>query len=179
MRTLLPVMNIKCNVAILILFSLVLSGCKKYPLADAFDNKDSVTNADSINFAIPNSFTPNGDGQDDYFYPVFGLNPATAYTVDITIKVDKKTYYQGSGPPGWDGKYNGKTVAQGACKYFISITDSSTGKATTAEGYVAAFPGSCFPSGYASKCTFGEGYFIDFTGTLSYNPSLVAERGCP
>jgi len=65
---------------------------------------------------MPNAFTPNGDGRNDYFGPV--------YMTDLAI-IDFSVYnrwgklvYQGAGPNAqWDGKLKGKDMAQGVYTY--------------------------------------------------------------
>ncbi len=69
---------------------------------------------------IPNSFTPNGDGINDYWHPSFFnikeenflLNIYNAENVKLFSTTDKNNY--------WDGKYNGNLMPAGYYYYTIS-----------------------------------------------------------
>lgn len=68
-------------------------------------------------YAFPNAFSPNGDGINDYFYPLISR--------DITVKEMKlfnrwgDIVYNNNAAPGWDGKFTG--VAQPIGTYVYSI----------------------------------------------------------
>jgi gliding motility-associated-like protein len=69
---------------------------------------------------IPNSFTPNGDGNNDFWHPSFFnikeenflLNIYNAENVKLFSTTDKNNY--------WDGKYNGNLMPAGYYYYTIS-----------------------------------------------------------
>ena len=73
---------------------------------------DSVTISQDCFVAMPNIFTPNGDGVNDYFYPRSLLSSGlTEFKMDIYNRwgalIFETNAVEGQ---GWDGKYNG--VAQ-------------------------------------------------------------------
>ncbi len=82
---------------------------------------DSITVYKSCYLDIPNAFTPNGDGVNDYFFPrrllserlrVFRMRVWSRWgeVVFETSQVDGR---------GWDGKYNDKEQTAGAYVYLI------------------------------------------------------------
>lgn len=73
----------------------------------------------------PNVFTPNGDGENDYFYLPF--HPAFERVEDLRIYdnwggllYENKAVELGIETEGWDGTYEGKTVEQGV--YVLTFT---------------------------------------------------------
>lgn len=91
-----------------------LDGCVT---TDFFDvNKDCYTD-------VPNSFTPNGDGINDYFYPRQLLSKGI---VDFTLTIYNRwgeKIFETSNPDGrgWDGKFDGKDQPMGVYVYQISV----------------------------------------------------------
>ncbi len=71
------------------------------------------------NFALATAFTPNGDGKNDYFYPVF-TGPVTVTRFDIYDRWGQLVY-NNSNPLGWDGNYAGKQQPTETYMYFITL----------------------------------------------------------
>lgn len=72
---------------------------------------------------VPNSFTPNGDGVNDYFYPRQLLSEGV---VDFTMTIYNRwgeKIFETSNPDGrgWDGKFGGKDQPMGVYVYQISV----------------------------------------------------------
>lgn len=91
---------------------------------DSFSITVNVMNADT--FAIPTAFTPNGDGHDDYFYPVF--NAANAKGTGGAIVKSFRIYnhygqlvYNNPSAPGWDGRFKGAEQPVGTYVYYLSV----------------------------------------------------------
>lgn len=87
------------------------------------ENSDSVEVFKDCYLDIPNSFTPNGDGTNDYFLPrqllsrgltVFKMSVFNRWgqTIFETSKLDGR---------GWDGKFNDQEQPTGAYIYLIEI----------------------------------------------------------
>lgn len=79
-------------------------------------NKDCYTD-------IPNAFTPNNDGENDYFYPRQLLSRgATHFKMTIWNRWGQKIFdtYTIDGR-GWDGRFNGKEQPQGVYIYLMEI----------------------------------------------------------
>jgi gliding motility-associated-like protein len=70
---------------------------------------------------IPNAFTPNGDGIDDYF-SVFGT---TLYSVSMKIfdRWGEKVFDSGDSQwASWDGTYRGVMQPPGMFVYYVQLT---------------------------------------------------------
>ena len=68
--------------------------------------------------AIPNAFTPNGDGINDY-WDIKYLNTYTGNTVNVFDRYGRKVFTSnGYGTP-WDGTYNGAALPTGVYYYVI------------------------------------------------------------
>jgi gliding motility-associated-like protein len=94
--------------------TVTVSGCS---------NTDSLTVLKDCYLTIPNAFTPDGDGVNDYFLPRQLLSKgAVAFKMSIfnrwgeliyeTTKIDGR---------GWDGRFNDKEQPQGVYVYLIEV----------------------------------------------------------
>ena len=75
------------------------------------------------NIEIPNFFTPNGDGQNDYWKP----KNTTAYpkiSTKIFDRYGREIYLILENSNGWDGSYNSKKMPTGDYWYIIKLNDS-------------------------------------------------------
>ena len=92
-----------------------------------------ITRIQSCRIAVPNAFTPNGDGKNDYLYPLNAFN-----TKDLEFMVYNRygqRVFESHDPAGkWDGSING--AAQPTSGYFWTLryTDGSTGNKTILHG---------------------------------------------
>jgi gliding motility-associated-like protein len=67
---------------------------------------------------MPNAFTPNGDGRNDYFYPVTFNNIGTVKTFRIYDRWGQLVH-DVTGP--WDGKFKGEKQPPGTYIYYLDI----------------------------------------------------------
>ena len=90
-------------------------GCKGYDTL-------KVQVVGSASFFVPTAFTPNGDGENDYFRPV-----AIGYRELNYLKVFNRwgqmVYYSRNFETGWDGTFNGKRVEIGTYFWEVGYTD--------------------------------------------------------
>ena len=91
---------------------------------DGCKNTDSITISKDCYIDIPNSFTPNNDGLDDYFFPRQFLSHSVAtFSMDIYDRwgelIFRTTSIDGR---GWDGKFNGSTQPVGVYIYLINVS---------------------------------------------------------
>lgn len=73
---------------------------------------------------VPNAFTPNGDGINDY-WDIKGLVAYTSATVDIFNRYGTKLFHSVGYPNPWDGKYNGQQLPVGTYYYIINTNVNS------------------------------------------------------
>jgi gliding motility-associated-like protein len=82
---------------------------------------DTVTIVDALNiFAIPNAFTPNGDGLNDIFIP----NQQNLAVMEMKVfnRWGQLVFSSSDVNKGWDGKYNGVKEEMGTYVYQIRAT---------------------------------------------------------
>ena len=73
---------------------------------------------------IPNAFTPNGDGVNDYFYPRQMLTRGmTTFSMNIYNRWGQLIYQTTSiDGRGWDGNFNNIQQPEGVYVYIIDAT---------------------------------------------------------
>ncbi len=91
---------------------------------DGCHGTDSIWVANDCYMNIPNVFTPNGDGMNDYFFPRDYLTKGlTSFKLDIYNRwgqlIFETTSLEGS---GWDGKFNDVDQPVGVYVYIIDAT---------------------------------------------------------
>ncbi|RYE17788.1 MAG: PKD domain-containing protein [Sphingobacteriales bacterium] len=84
---------------------------------------DSILVAKNCFVDIPNAFTPDGDGNNDYFLPrQFMSRGVQSFTMTIFDRWGKKVFEtNSSNGRGWDGKYNGEYQPSGVYIYLIDV----------------------------------------------------------
>jgi gliding motility-associated-like protein len=85
---------------------------------------DAVEVANDCYLDIPNVFSPNGDGSNDYFFPrQYLAKGLSTFKLDIYNRwgqlIFETTNLEGS---GWDGKFNNIDQPQGVFVYIIDVT---------------------------------------------------------
>jgi gliding motility-associated-like protein len=76
--------------------------------------------------AMPNAFSPNGDGRNDYFYVMGGLDIKKVKNLSVFNRYGQKIFESLNSPAndrqfGWDGRQNGKRVDFGTYVYFAAV----------------------------------------------------------
>ena len=91
---------------------------------------DSITIRKDCYIDIPNSFTPNGDGLNDYFFPrQFLSRSVNAFSMTIFNRWGEIVFQTANiDGRGWDGKFNDKDQPGGAYIYLINVSFSNGAK---------------------------------------------------
>ncbi|MBL7729830.1 MAG: gliding motility-associated C-terminal domain-containing protein [Chitinophagaceae bacterium] len=86
---------------------------------------DSITlfDAKCIPYIVPNGFTPNGDGLNDYFRPLI-TQLVKGYKMSIYNRWGQVIYETTNSNTGWDGTFGGVKQAAGVYVYHIRFTDA-------------------------------------------------------
>ena len=81
----------------------------------------------SCYIAVPSAFTPNGDGHNDYLYP---LNAYKAINLQFRVfnRWGQQVFETQDWTRKWDGTINGNPQASGVYVWWLSYTDIDTGK---------------------------------------------------
>jgi len=93
----------------------------------------SVTKRQSCYITVPNGFTPNGDGKNDFLYP---LNAFDATVLDFRVynRVGQLVFETRDWTKKWDGTINGSPQATGTYIWTLNYTDRITGKKISQQG---------------------------------------------
>ncbi len=91
-------------------------------------NSDTIlikTVCNGENYFLPNTFSPNGDGVNDYFYPR-GTNTYNIQSLSIFNRWGQLVFQRRDFPPnaenmGWDGKFNGQPAVADAYVYIAEV----------------------------------------------------------
>jgi gliding motility-associated-like protein len=89
---------------------------------------DSITQTfelnDDLKVNVPNSFTPNGDGLNDEFIPIFNMaNSVKEYRFEVYNRWGQIVFETNDITLGWDGKYKGKICQTGTYNWIVYYQD--------------------------------------------------------
>jgi gliding motility-associated-like protein len=87
----------------------------------------------SCYIAVPSAFTPNGDGQNDFLYP---LNAYKAVDLDFRVynRYGQLVYETRDWTRKWDGTLGGRPQPAGTFVWTLQYTDGETGKKVFSKG---------------------------------------------
>lgn len=96
----------------------------------------SVKVYSSCYIAVPTAFTPNGDGRNDYLYP---LNAIKAEKLDFRIynRWGQLVFQTNNWKRGWDGSFKGIPQATGVYVWFLTYADKDTKQSRQMKGTTA------------------------------------------
>ena len=101
---------------------------------------DSTTNTviigDEADVFVPNSFTPDGDGLNDYFFPVLKGFDAEGYTFMVFDRWGELLFQSSSLSGRWDGTYKGEPVQEGVYIWKLKATAKGIQKEESRTGHV-------------------------------------------
>ena len=87
---------------------------------------------------IPNSFTPNEDGKNDYFFPHLTCD-YSYYSITIEDRWDNVVFTSTNINAKWDGRYKGNLCPDDIYIYKIETVEKNTGKKTPRTGQITLF----------------------------------------
>jgi gliding motility-associated-like protein len=77
------------------------------------------------NYFFPNTFSPNGDGVNDYFFPrgsgLYNIQSLTIFNRWGQMVFQRKNFPANSETMGWDGTFNGKPAPMDAYVYIAEV----------------------------------------------------------
>ena len=77
------------------------------------------------NYFLPNTFSPNGDGVNDFFYPrgtaLYNIQSMTVFNRWGQMVFQRKNFPANSETMGWDGTVNGKPAPSDAYVYIVEV----------------------------------------------------------
>lgn len=85
---------------------------------------------------VPNSFTPNDDNRNDYFYPVLQCD-YSYYKLIVTDKYDNTVFTGNSINAKWDGRYKGNLCPEELYIYRIESIEKGSDKKVLRSGKVS------------------------------------------
>jgi gliding motility-associated-like protein len=83
--------------------------------------------------AVPSAFTPNGDGKNDYLYPINAFK-ATRLEFRVFNKYGQQLFETKDWTHKWDGTFNGQAQASGVYVWMLEYSDVETGKKVFQKG---------------------------------------------
>lgn len=90
-----------------------------------------------ILFYIPNTFTPNGDGFNQKFQPIFKYGIIeSSYKLRIFNRWGEEIFTSSTVEDGWDGTFNGKKSPDGVYIWTMEFKDQNTQKLHKERGHV-------------------------------------------
>ena len=94
-----------------------------------------ITVAKNCFIAVPSAFTPNGDGLNDFLYP---LNAYKAKDLKFSVfnRNGQRIFFSTNWLNKWDGRYRGKGVDAGTYVWMLEYTDADTNRAVQQKGTV-------------------------------------------
>lgn len=111
--------------------TLGISGCFYLTAVDSTGNESLISNIacndECEDYVLPNVFTPNGDGVNDFFRP-FPFSGILSAEIKILNRWGKLVFSTDDPNILWDGTYqnSGKEAGEGVFFYVITITKFGT-----------------------------------------------------
>jgi gliding motility-associated-like protein len=112
----------------------------KYTVTDSFGCENTAQKTikvySSCYLAVPNAFTPNGDGKNDFLHP---LNAIKAEKLDFKVydRWGQLMFQTKNWKNGWDGTYKGAPQPSGVFVWFLTFVDRDTKQSRQMKGTAA------------------------------------------
>jgi gliding motility-associated-like protein len=83
------------------------------------------TVCNGLNYFLPNTFSPNGDGVNDVFYPrgtnLYNIQSLRIFNRWGQMVFERKNFPANSASDGWDGTFNGRPAPSDAYVYIVEV----------------------------------------------------------
>ncbi|GAB4324706.1 MAG: hypothetical protein Kow00127_17400 [Bacteroidales bacterium] len=109
---------------------------------DGYCKNSSDIILEAFNVEIPNVITPNGDGLNDLFRPGEGWSGINKHTIMVFNRWGEKVWESNNFPKGWDGKQNGRPVADGTYYWVLDVFYGNDNIKKTYKGSLTVLSGS-------------------------------------
>lgn len=77
------------------------------------------------NYFVPNTFSPNGDGVNDVFYPrgsnLYNIQSMRVFNRWGQLVFERRNFPANSAADGWDGRFNGQPAPMDAYVYIVEV----------------------------------------------------------
>jgi gliding motility-associated-like protein len=87
---------------------------------------------------IPNSFTPNEDNRNDYFFPVAQCE-YSYYQITISDRWGNVVFMSGNVNTKWDGRFKGNLCPEDIYVYIIESTEKLSDRKNIRKGHISLF----------------------------------------
>jgi len=95
--------------------------CLNLIVGDTIRINDTICLDLFCNFVMPTAFTPNNDGRNDQFKPVF-YGAFSQYSLAVYNRWGERIFFSYQLEEGWDGMHNGRPAALGVYYYICNYT---------------------------------------------------------
>ena len=112
----------------------VIETINNYGIAETSKSNIACTTPEHLIY-IPNSFTPNDDGNNDIFTPVIGFANYNTYSLQIFNRLGQEIYSTNNITEGWNGKHK-NTLCQPSIYVYTVLIEDSEGKPIQKSGTV-------------------------------------------
>lgn len=111
----------------------------RYSVTDIYGCEKTITRPmkiySSCTVFVPNAFTPNGDGLNDFF-KILNAVKTDKFALKIFNRWGQPVYETKNWKQGWDGRYKGQLQTTGTFVWMMQYTDVRSGKVVERKGTV-------------------------------------------
>ena len=159
------------NIILILSSFILLISCNKTNVNSCCTGTAQIAAVDSAVIAVPDIFTPNGDGRNDILY----LRAKNISSANFSISsTTGKVFETNDFALGWDGRYKGKPIKEKSYSFTVDAV-STSGKTLSLKGNICLIRDNCV-NGQLINCFFDS----QFNGNIFDNniPSGESIKAC-